>query len=124
MKVFAGQRLEVQVSQSVHDGDADIQWKRGVAFTAKRECLWDCVRKATEEDVRHTQSRVEAFEARAVLQGQPQTRMGPMPVSFFCGARGPLHDEALGSNASRQKREHSLCMCARAHQCVHARTRI
>ena len=82
MKLFAGQRLEVQVSQSFHDGNADVQWKRGVVFTAKSEGLWDCVGKATAEDVRHMQSRVEVFEARAVLRTEELRRTPTCKNSF------------------------------------------
>ena len=74
LSLFGGGSLEIQVSQSFQDGNAELQWKRGAAMTAKDDGLWDPVPPlaglvpVTREDIRHMQSRVVQFHASAPLQ--------------------------------------------------------
>lgn len=39
LSLFIGQPSEIQVSQSFNDGNPDVIWQRGVAFTGKSEGL-------------------------------------------------------------------------------------
>ena len=61
LSLFIGKNAEVQVSQSFHDGNMDVQWNRGVAFTCKLEGLWTPAGKVTPEDVNHMRNRCEEF---------------------------------------------------------------
>ena len=61
LSLFIGQSAEIQVSQAFNDGNKDIQWKRGVVFTAKQEGLWKATAKVSDEDVRHMRNRVQEF---------------------------------------------------------------
>ena len=70
LKFLAGQWLEVQVSQSHQNGNADIRWKGGAAITAKAQGLWKPTDHVSAEDIRHLQARVEVFTATAQIQGQ------------------------------------------------------
>jgi hypothetical protein len=65
MKLFAGQSLEIQVPLNANEGNIDFSWKQGAAITCKLLGLWDPQGCVGAEDVRHTQSRVEQFEAHA-----------------------------------------------------------
>lgn len=67
LSLFIGKDTEVQVSQSFNDGNLDINWKRGVVFTAKEEGLWDPTSKVPAEDVRHLRNRVEEFRFTHVV---------------------------------------------------------
>ena len=67
LKLLGGQALEIQVSQSFHDGNPDARWQRGVAVTSKLNGLWDPRGCVTAEDVKHLQNRVEQFVATATL---------------------------------------------------------
>ena len=66
-KLAGGQSFELQVSQSLQNGHADLTRTRGAAFTAKAEGLWEPQGSVTAEDVRHMQSRVEQFTATAQI---------------------------------------------------------
>ena len=68
LKLFGGQFLEVQVSQSFHDGNLDCRWRRGVAITSKLKGLWDPRGPVSQEDISHLQNRVEQFTVSAKLQ--------------------------------------------------------
>ncbi|CAE7522337.1 F52C9.6 [Symbiodinium sp. CCMP2592] len=68
-KLFAGQILRIQVSQSHHDGNPDFKWTRGAALTAPLEGLWDATSPVSREDVRHMQSRVIQFDAHVAING-------------------------------------------------------
>ena len=46
---FIDKPPEVQVSQSFHDGNLDVQWNRGVVFTAKQEGLWTTTPKVPQK---------------------------------------------------------------------------
>ena len=61
LSLFIGQSAEIQVSQSFNDGNKDIQWNRGVVFTAKQDGLWEATARVSEEDVRHVRNRVQEF---------------------------------------------------------------
>ena len=61
LSLFIGKNAEVQVSQSFNDGNMDVQWKRGVAFTCKLDGLWTPAGKITQEDVNHMRNRCEEF---------------------------------------------------------------
>ena len=69
LSLFGGTPLEIQVSQSFHDGNGETLWRRGAAMTAKEEGLWDAIpplpglTPVTKEDIRHMQSRVEQHRA-------------------------------------------------------------
>lgn len=56
-----GQHTEVQVSQAFNDGNKDVQWNRGVVFTAKQEDLWTTTSRISTEDVAHMRNRVREF---------------------------------------------------------------
>ena len=83
MKLFSGQRLEVQVSQSLNNGNKDICWTHGAAFTAKAEGLWDMQGHVSAEDIRHMQNRVWQFDACSAL---PDAALQAMPKckETFC----------------------------------------
>jgi hypothetical protein len=61
LSLFQGKFLEIQVSQSFNDGNKDVQWNRGVIFTAKQEGLWEPTKRVPPEDVRHIRNRVLEF---------------------------------------------------------------
>ena len=70
LSVFQGKRAEARASQTTHDGNPEVSWSRGAAFTGPKEGLWALKKKAgpgtfevTQENVRHMQGRVELFEA-------------------------------------------------------------
>ena len=67
LKLAGGQAFEVQVSQSFQNGNIDTQWTKGAAITAKDEGLWQPMGNVTPENIRHMQSRVEQFTAKAQL---------------------------------------------------------
>ena len=81
-KLFAGQWLEVQVSQSFNDGNVDMKWKKGAAITAPLEGLWDLQGSLTEEDVKHMKSRVMQFTASEPVAGE--LRSVPLCAATFC----------------------------------------
>ena len=82
MKLFSGQHLEVQVSQSFHDGNSDVRWQRGAAFTAKSEGLWDRVGNVSAEDITHMKNRVEMFEAKVILPKEELRYVAQCKASF------------------------------------------
>ena len=59
LSLFIGKNTEIQVSQSLNDGNLDVKWARGAVFTAKDAGLWDPTDKVSAEDVRHVRNRVE-----------------------------------------------------------------
>jgi hypothetical protein len=73
LSLFGGMPLELQVSQSFHNGNAETRWRRGAAMTAKEEGLWDPIpaipglMPVSKEDIRHMQSRVRQFLAVAPI---------------------------------------------------------
>ena len=69
LSLFIGKNTEVQVSQSFNDGNLDVDWTRGVVFTAKEDGLWDPSSKVTAEDVRHIRNRVQEFHCTEVITG-------------------------------------------------------
>ena len=60
-KAFGGQYFEIQVTQSLNDGNQDFRWKQGAVFTNKEEGLWRTTENVSAEDLRHLKSRVEMF---------------------------------------------------------------
>ena len=62
LSLFVGQHVEIQVSQSFNDGNKDTQWKRGAAFTAKLDGLWEPTKLVGPEDIRHMRNRVREFQ--------------------------------------------------------------
>jgi len=75
-KLFGGQRMEVQTSQSFNNGNGVVRWRQGAAMTAPLEGLWDLKGKVTQEDVRHMKSRVWQFDA---LEALPQEVLRDIP---------------------------------------------
>jgi hypothetical protein len=66
LSLFIGKHTEVQVSQSFHDGNLDVQWNRGVVFTAKEDGLWTPTSKISLEDATHLRNRVQEYRFTAV----------------------------------------------------------
>lgn len=89
LSLFGGGSLEVQVSQSFHNGNAEVRWSRGAAMTAKDEGLWDPIpplpgcTPVTREDIRHMQQRVHQFTARAAVPDSSLV-MVPKCRESFC----------------------------------------
>ena len=92
LSLFIGKHTEVQVSQSFHDGNLDVQWNRGVAFTAKEEGLWTPTPKVSPEDIRHLRNRVEEYPFRSIVPELKEV----VPCSP-CMARWILKFSDLGS---------------------------
>ena len=67
LSLFIGKNTEIQASQSFSDGNPDVQWNRGVVFTAKSEGLWEPTVKVSPEDIRHIRNRVEEFQFASVV---------------------------------------------------------
>ena len=67
LSLFIGKHSEIQISQAFSDGNEDVQWKRGVAFTAKMEGLWEPTRKVSLEDIKHMRNRCMEFVFSAVM---------------------------------------------------------
>jgi hypothetical protein len=69
LSLLGGTALEAQVSQTFQNGNAELEWKRGIAMTAKAEGLWDPIPAlpglvpVTKEDIGHMQKRVWQFNA-------------------------------------------------------------
>jgi hypothetical protein len=82
LKLLGGQYLEVAVSQSFNNGNADLRWRRGVVMTAKADGLWDRLGQVTAEDVRHMQSRVVQFTAVAQLPSESLRQVSPCATSW------------------------------------------
>ena len=89
LSLFGGASLEIQVSQSFQNGNAEILWRRGAAMTANEEGLWDPVPplpglvQVTKEDIRHMQTRVFQFRASVPV---PEVVLAPVPecAESFC----------------------------------------
>ena len=67
LSLFIGKNTEIQVSQSFNDGNLDVQWARGVVFTAKRDGLWHPTDRVSAEDVQHIKNRVHEFRFENVV---------------------------------------------------------
>ena len=96
LSLFIGKDTEVQVSQSLNDGNLGVAWKKGVVFTAKEAGLWEPTNKISAEDVRHLRNRVEEFRfthslsnlkevdscapcmSRWIVEYSEQAAMGPL----------------------------------------------
>jgi hypothetical protein len=91
LSLFGRQYLEVQVSQSFHDGNPDVRWTKGAVMTAKADGLWDVMRGVDREDIRHMQSRVEQFEVGHTIQRKNFVHV-PTCAESFCW--WVLHDGA------------------------------
>ena len=114
LSLFVGQYSEIQVSQSFNDGNKDIQWNRGVVFTAKQEGLWDPTKRISAEDIRHMRNRVREFPILATL---PDCSLQDVISCAPCMAKWIVHGaaaadaqpalqnavtpKALGDNGSR-----------------------
>ena len=81
-KIFGGQNLEVQASQSFHDGNLDCRWRRGIAITSKVKGLWDPQGRVTAEEIWHLQNRMEQFTCTAVLAKKDLRTVPPCKNSF------------------------------------------
>ena len=68
LSLFIGKHSEIQVSQSFNDGNADVCWNRGVAFTGKLEGLWEPTRRVSQEDVKHIRNRCREFQCLHTMQ--------------------------------------------------------
>ena len=82
LSLFQGKPLEVNASQSFHDGNIDVAWKKGCVLTAKTEELWDARGNVTAEDIRHMQNRCDIYTATA-----PIIRLETVPECEVCMAR-------------------------------------
>ncbi len=83
LKLLGGQFLEITVSQSFNNGNADIKWQRGLVMTAKCEGLWVSSNGVVSpEDIRHMQSRVHQFHAMAQLPTEALRAVPPCPEGF------------------------------------------
>ena len=82
LKLFSGQPLEIQVSQSLNSGKKGIRWARGAALTAKAEGLWTLRGPVSAEDVRHVQNRVWQFDASSALPDDSLKAVPKCKVSF------------------------------------------
>ena len=80
LSLFIGQPTEIQVSQAFNDGNVDVEWKRGVAFTAKVDGLWEPTKRVGEEDIRHMRNRVEEFHFTHVMQQGALKEIAPCVV--------------------------------------------
>ena len=68
LSMFNGDPFEIRVPQNTHDGNVDFMWKRGVAFTGKRDGLWTPSRRVSLEDINHMKARVLQFELTHQMQ--------------------------------------------------------
>ena len=68
LSLFIGKHAEIQVSQSFNDGNADVQWKKGVVFTGKQEDLWEPTKRVGLEDIRHMRNRCKEFKFLEILE--------------------------------------------------------
>lgn len=82
LSLFIGKATEIQVSQSFNDGNLDVEWKRGVVFTAKQEGLWAPTRRVSEEDIRHIRNRVQEFPFEHVFQQGSLKEVAPCASCF------------------------------------------
>ena len=69
-KLFAGQTLEIQVSQAFNKENPEMKWTKGAALTAPLQNLWTPTRSCPPEAVRHMQSRVQQFDALVPLASE------------------------------------------------------
>ena len=89
LSLFSGGALEVTVSQSFQNGNAELVWKHGAVMTAKEEGLWEPVpalpgfTPVTREDIKHMQSRVRQFPARVPVSEGAMTDT-PMCKESLC----------------------------------------
>ena len=83
LSLFIGQPSEIQVSQSFNDGNPDVIWQRGVAFTGKSEGLWEPTKRVSAEDIRHMRSRCHEFHFHTPLSQGSLRDVQPCP-SCMC----------------------------------------
>ena len=82
LSLFIGKATEIQASQSFNDGNLDVEWKRGVVFTAKQEGLWAPTKRVSEEDIRHLRNRVQEFPFQHVFQRGSLKEVSPCASCF------------------------------------------
>lgn len=88
LSLMGGTALEAQVSQSFQNGNAELEWKRGVAMTAKADGLWDPIPPlpglvpVTKEDIGHMQNRVLQFNALVAVKGADLVNVPACHQSF------------------------------------------
>ena len=82
LKLTGGQYMEVAASQSFHDGNPTIAWKKGIAITSKLKGLWDPRDPVTPEDINHLKNRVEQFTATVVLRKKDLKTIPPCKYCF------------------------------------------
>ena len=97
LSLFIGKKNEIQVSQSFNDGNLDVEWKRGVAFTSKQEGLWTPTKRVPEEDVRHMRNRVQEFVFEYVF---PQGSLKDIEPCGTCFGRWVVRGAAAYDAAS------------------------
>ena len=73
----------MQVSQALNNGNKDVCWRRGAAFTAKLADLWEPSGGVSHEDIRHMKNRVWQFNATASLS-KAEMREVPKCKESFC----------------------------------------
>lgn len=98
LKAFTGQSFEIQVSQSVQDGNEDFRWNRGAIFTAKGGVeIWKRIAPITDEDITHIRQRVIEFDCVGCINQRP----GGVPQCPHCLAKwvcsGAAQHDAAGS---------------------------
>ena len=81
-KLLAGQSLEVQVSQSFNNGNADVRWQYGAAITAKLAGLWEPTNVVSAEDIKHFQTRVYQFNVLVPIRGDLKDT--PLCAASWC----------------------------------------
>lgn len=103
LSLFGGTPLEIQVSQSFHDGNGELIWTRGAAMTAKEEGLWDTIpalpglTPVGKEDIRHMQSRVQQFLATGTIIGESLASVPDCQETWCRWVVADSADAAVGS---------------------------
>jgi hypothetical protein len=82
LSLFQGEALEINASQSFHDGNMDVAWKKGCVITAKVKDLWKPTGNISEEDIEHMRNRCEMFVATAKV-----AKTHSVPKCEVCMAR-------------------------------------
>jgi hypothetical protein len=91
LKLFGGQYLEVAASQSFHDGNLDIRWKKGAVITSPLEELWTPVPPVTAENINHLKNRVDQFTVVGKLKKKD---LKAVPNCKFCFCRRMVEQSA------------------------------
>lgn len=82
--------------EAFHDGNFDIEWKRGVVFTAKEDGLWTPIPKVSAEDIHHIRNRVMEFRFQHAFSSEnlkDVTSCAPCMARWICDGAA-AHDAA------------------------------